>query len=386
MPKDEELPPVVFIHGWKASILADHRTGEEKFNLSLSQCLGLGQDPDLTIPLQWDESGNQVKDELIATEPVSKVTCLCNRVTIANVYGPLIERLKATRTFEMFTYDWRRCLDEASSLFETFLETAIKNDFGGQAPQVIGHSMGCLVTLSTLNRRPELFHSVLFGAAAFSPNLSVMKDLSLTKRMNVIVKNSTLFTPMGHISNPSPFFFLSRLNEREAYGKEHLDLLVDTDEKPVPIDLHKIETFQELKMGMYHPESGIDKSQQQKLEKWVQSILDKALAFRKSLIPPLPPSVSKAIEYPPVSVLRGDHCPTEFSYVQRAEDGMVDFENNVTSLRGDGRIVLEDALPPKGIPVCKVVTNNEEHSLVLNDLESVEELLNFMIAERKKMA
>jgi len=128
-----------------------------------------------------------------------------------------------------------------------------------------------------------------------------------------------------------------------------------------------------------------------KMETWFQSVLDKAHNFRLGLLPKN--TGLKASDCPPISVLRGDHSETEFSYTVRhsskstaRNDGgssYVDLKEGIGYLRGDGRVTLEDTVPPIDIPVCKIVTNVREHSEVLNDLENVDMLLNLLITERK---
>ncbi len=46
--------PIVFIHGWKASVLVDKNTGMERFNYALPYLLGLGG-PVLDLPMEWEE-------------------------------------------------------------------------------------------------------------------------------------------------------------------------------------------------------------------------------------------------------------------------------------------------------------------------------------------
>jgi len=365
------LPPIVFIHGWKASVLVDRITGEEKFNYRLAQLLGFGDNDFLSLPMEWDKDGNQVKDNLEASKPCHNVKAFCGCATLAELYGPLLEHLKKSRDVHTFTYDWRRSLDETALAFEKFIET-VKYTSLGRAPQVIGHSMGCLITLNVFVRRPELFHSVLFGAPAYAPNVSSIEDFSATERMNTMVKNTKLFTPKSHITNPSAFSFVARTGERELFGKEHVDNFYDSEGRPITKDLHQLETWKNLKIGMYHPLSNVEVTPAH--EEWMQAVLDKCLKFRKGLIP------DPESDYPPVAVIRGDHIDTSFALVQ-GKDGVVDFDLN-TKLRGDGRILLEDAVPPKGIKAVKIVTNEREHSDVLNDLENVDGLLQLLIEKK----
>ena len=362
-----KTPPVVFIHGWKASVLVDKNTSRPEFDYTLGTLLGLTRDPALELPLEFDSNGHQVKDNLVATEPCHSAR-FCG-IKLGDIYGPLLDYLEENRDFRPFAYDWRRPLGETAASFREFLQQ-VKDDCG-QPPQVIAHSMGCLVTLNILNSHPELFHSVLFGAAAFSPNASVLKDFSLLGEKNVVLKNSTMFTPRINLSNPAPFHFLARTGEREMWSKPHVDLFFDEAGKAVAHNLYDVQTWKHLQCGIYHPDSGVEDPE--KLESWLQSILDKARIFREGLIP-------TKKKYPPVTVLRGDYEDTEFSYVIR-QNG-IDLKTDITCLRGDGRITLEDAVPPKGIEVGKIVTNDKDHAAVLNDIDNVKMLLEYMLSEK----
>ena len=335
---------------------------------------GLAKDPALKLPLEWDTDGHQVKDNLIATEPCHSATCLYGLVKLGNIYGPVLDHLRKTRDLHVFAYDWRRCLDETAANFEKYLVEV--KETTGRTPQVVAHSMGCLITLSVLNRRPEIFHSILFGAGAMAPNASIIKDFSLLGGMNTIVRNTTMFNPRVNLSNPSALHFMAYPGERELYGKPSCVLFRDEEGNPVELELHDVETWKKHKIGLYHPNSGVDVVDE-KMEAWFKSVLEKIHKFRLGLVPKN--SGLKAKDCPPVAVLRGDHTDTEFGYVLRP-DGM-DLKEGVTYLRGDGRVTLEDAVPPKDIPVCKIVTNERGHTEVLNDLDNVDKLLNVLISE-----
>ena len=385
----KSLPPVVFIHGWKASVLADKNTGKDEFDYTFGVVMGLAKDPSIELPMEWDINGNQVKDNLIATEACHSATCMCRMVKLGDIYGPLLDHLEKTRDLHVFAYDWRLCLDETAANFTQFLINV--KEITGQSPQVVAHSMGCLITLHVLNHNPDIFHSILFGAGAMSPNASVAKDYSLVGEKNKIARNTTMFSPKINLSNPAALHFMAYPGERELYGKPTTALFRDGDNNnSLDLDLHNIDTWKQYKIGIYHPESGVDVVTK-KMETWFQSVLDKAHNFRLGLLPKN--TGLKASDCPPISVLRGDHSETEFSYTVRhsskstaRNDGgssYVDLKEGIGYLRGDGRVTLEDTVPPTDIPVCKIVTNAREHSEVLNDLENVDMLLNLLITERK---
>lgn len=378
----ESTTPIVFIHGWKASVLIDKNTGEEKFNYAFSDLIGLSSGPTLDLPMEWETNndGRQAHDDMVASRPCRDVSCLCGTVKLAQLYGPILTHLATKVGHEnvhTFAYDWRRELDETSRNFESFLENIQKKY--SKKPLVIGHSMGCLITLHVLNRRPELFHSVLFGAGAMSPNFSLTEDLSIIGGMNAIVNNATMFNPSQHLTNPGPTHMLIAYpGERTKYGNEHTTMLYDATGKDYKdFDLNKLDTWKKLKIGMYHPKSGVTITPAK--ETWFQSILTKCLAFRKGLIPTKPES-----EYPPVAVLHSDGLPTKFGFYLNA-NGHVDFDK-VKTLPGDGRVMVEDSMPPKGLRIVKVITNKEEHSVVLNDLKSVDELIDCLMMEAGRRA
>ena len=207
-----------------------------------------------------------------------------------------------------------------------------------------------------------------------SPNFSLTEDYSIIGGVNTIIRNKTMFTPSQHLTNPgAAHMLIAYPGEREAYGREHTCMLFDADGRPAEYNLNKLETWSQLQIGMYHLNSGVRVTPAK--EAWFQSVLDKCLAFRKELIPSRPSS-----GFPPVAVLRSDGFPSKFGFRLDA-DGRVDFSEANTLLPGDGRVIAEDSLPPRGIPVAKIITNKEEHSAVLNDLKSVDELLDVLVIE-----
>lgn len=380
---------MVFIHGWKASVLADKHTGGNEFDYTLGVITGLAADPSIELPMEWDSSGNQLKDNLIATEACHSATFMCRTVKIGDIYGPLLDHIEKTRDLHVFAYDWRFCLDETAANFTKFLISV--KETTGQTPQVVAHSMGCLITLHVLNHNPHLFHSILFGAGAMAPNAAIIKDYSLLGEKNTIVLNKTMFTPKINFTNPSALHFIAYPGERQLCDKPDKFLFFrdgnnDNNSTPLELDLHNIRTWKEHKIGIYHPDSGVD-TVTKKMETWFQSVLEKAYNFRLGLLPQN--SGLKASDCPPIAVLRGDHCNTEFSYAVRRSSKSIDkgsyldLKEGIGHLRGDGRIKLQDAVPPKDIPVCKIVTNAREHTEVLNDLENVDMLLNLLISERR---
>jgi len=370
-----DLPPIVFIHGWKASVLVSKKTGAVAFDFTLDRFLGLTPGNVLDLPMQWDPATDQqLHDDLEASHPMTYVKCLCGTVKLLPVYGPLLEHLRASgRDVREFAYDWRRDLAETSAAAEAFLRAVA--DETRRPPQVIAHSMGCLVTLHVLNRAPTLFHSVLFGAGAMSPAYAPLEDFSVAGNANnKILRNDTMFTPAQHLTNTGAVHMLAALpNERARCGKEHTVLLEDAAGKPVDLDLTALDTWKKHGLGMYHPASGVTVTPDK--ETWLTSVLERCHAYRTALLPQHSPDT-----YPPLAVLNSDGVPTSFKFHLDA-DGQIDFEH-ISTLPGDGRIVCEDACPPEGYPLVMKLTNQRAHLDVLNDVESVDKLLACLLSSK----
>ena len=188
-----------------------------------------------------------------------------------------------------------------------------------------------------------------------------------------------MFTPSQQLTNPAPWHFLALVNERkDVYNKPDPINFFTVDGKPFELDLHKVETWKKYKLGMYHPKSGIDIDDiTPSKEDFMQSILDKASSFRNELRPNYEES-----EYPPIACLNSDGHETVHGF-NLDKNGLFDFENPI-KLPGDGRVLVQDAVPPKGYPVVQTITNKLEHTVVLNDLDAVDKLLTTLLKEGAK--
>jgi len=163
---DHSLPPLVFIHGIKGSVLSD--TQGTVHWLNVWQGLGLTS-TDLRLPLKW-QGEVQERDGLVATAPLSAVGW-------HEVYAPFLNWASASgRVFCPFAYDWRRDNQENTGEFVKFLEK-VSGETGQTRVQVAAHSMGGLITFAVLNRRPDLFHSVLFAGVPFGSSISFLEDM-----------------------------------------------------------------------------------------------------------------------------------------------------------------------------------------------------------------
>ena len=154
---------LVFVHGIKGGRLRDP-TGLRW--VGAKQALGLDRRR-LELPLTW-ENDRQGIDGCTPDGPISSVLGV-------SVYKPFLAWAEARfATFVPFSYDWRRELPEAvERLTETLNAAAMKD---GDAPIVVAHSMGGLVTLLTLRERPHLASGVLFAGTPFGTGIAFTED------------------------------------------------------------------------------------------------------------------------------------------------------------------------------------------------------------------
>lgn len=167
-PARDLFVPIVFIHGIKGSVLFESGGGVRW--IAWQQAFGLSS-PVLSLPLQWNGDVQQ-RDSLVAQAPLRKVAWQA-------IYAPFLDWAPTSgRAFRPFTYDWRRDNRENTAKFIKFLES-ISQESGGARIQVVAHSMGGLITFAALNRRPDLFHSVLFAGVPFGHNISFLEDMQI---------------------------------------------------------------------------------------------------------------------------------------------------------------------------------------------------------------
>ncbi len=169
------LLPLVFIHGFKGSALSDSK-GRWRW-ITWWQALGLSS-PDLSLPIHW-EGDVQHFDELVPTTPLRTVAG-------QDIYASFLDwAVGSGRPVHSFAYDWRRDNLETGDKFVVFLET-LSQQYEGAKIQVVGHSMGGLISFVALNRRPDLVHSALFAGAWMLDRL-IVREQNKTRQMIKVV-------------------------------------------------------------------------------------------------------------------------------------------------------------------------------------------------------
>src|SRR6185436_20539033 len=98
---------------------------------------------------------------------------------------------------------------------------------------VVAHSMGGLIALSLLNRRPELFHRVVFAGVPFRGGIGFLPDLHVGRATGL---NGKIAGRDVLATFPSVFSLFPLVNEQ----------LVEADGSPAPMDFYDADAWERL--------------------------------------------------------------------------------------------------------------------------------------------
>ncbi len=352
IPKDssnKNLIPVVFVPGYKGSNLkVFDKNKTSRVWLTPSIALGFST-PDLSL------KGSSTINEDGILESVTIPFLLS-----VKVYEPWINYLKNNENIDpyFFSYDWRIDNGETAEKLEKYL-LEIKQKTG-KAPVVIGHSNGALLSLSVLNKNKDLFSKVIFAGAPFSGGVGFLEDLMEGVTTGL---NEKIVSPCVVQTFESVFSFFPRETSFDTR-----EVLFDEDKNPITTKFYSALFWKNYNLGPYKIGSPCSTEPTEILQKR----LDKALKFRESL------EAKKDIKYPPVLVIRAENKGTiRRIFGKELKEGwkwkVIEGERTA----GDGRVTIENALPPPGIPFSLYISK-AEHSELLNDPLTAEATINFI--------
>ena len=346
-PAQRLMPPIVFIHGFKGSVLSDSK-GAVRW-ITWQQAFGLSSS-DLSLPLYWNGEVQQ-RDELVARTPLGAVAW-------QDVYAPFLNWASTSgRIFRTFAYDWRRDNLENTAEFIKFLQK-VSRENGGARIQVVAHSMGGLISFVALNRHPDLFHSVLFAGVPFGHAISFLEDMhagTATGLNRCILRPQVLFTFTS-------IYCLFPWNPPDSG-------LVEPNGDGISHDWYSADDWERHMLGLFatiEPDSVTGEH---------RSHLRKALARAREFRSLLVGHNDDSFHYPPVAVLAADVHPTLSRVVKggpRAARGW-DF-HGASREPGDGRVIFTGAMPPKGVPHT-VYKTARQHGDLLDDVSLVSSIL-----------
>eukprot|EP00035_Acanthoeca_spectabilis_P025467 m.458562 g.458562 ORF g.458562 m.458562 type:complete len:437 (-) comp21533_c0_seq1:254-1564(-) len=374
-------PPMVHVPGIKASSLVDKDTGEMGYG-STAAFFNLFS-PDFSLPAKWDgPDGRQREDNLVSggvIEDLELSMPFGGRVRLLQVQSPYTEycRERADRlgsTFHIFNYDWRREISESTENLEVYLDTLVGGP-GGQPVQLIAHSMGAVVSLPLIAKRPDLFHSVLFLAPGVHTDVGFLEDCSLAglhsppRTCNNTVFNSTMLSPSLWATCPAPYSFFPLKGFLASDGKPPLTL---PDGTPVDFDFYNLDDYKRYRLGIYHPHSQVDVTPE--LEEFMRNMFRRCVRFRRNLL-----DLDLSDSPVPIRCLMSLCKDTPVGYVIDEEDV---WWRKPRMVHGDGRVSAHAiGKPPAGLRYREVVASDLSHFQVQNDTKKIEILLNKLMVD-----
>eukprot|EP00639_Heterosigma_akashiwo_P035986 CAMPEP_0194742006 /NCGR_PEP_ID=MMETSP0296-20130528/98364_1 /TAXON_ID=39354 /ORGANISM="Heterosigma akashiwo, Strain CCMP2393" /LENGTH=453 /DNA_ID=CAMNT_0039653777 /DNA_START=49 /DNA_END=1410 /DNA_ORIENTATION=+ len=382
--------PLIFVHGMKGSHLKSARPSKgllygyqppQRPWLTTSGLLGLST-PDLRLPLEWHLSSNggvfQGYDELYPESVISSVNIQLSEqlnIDLVPIYGPMLNKAqKSDRPFHTYLWDWRRDLGEASRGLEAFLDR-VSAQHEGAPVQVLGHSMGGLITLPVLNRRPELFAGVVFAGVPFGTGPQYLSDVHVGYKAGL---NARMFCPEVQVSFSSHWLFFPEEPKRS-------DVLDTATGENIAIDFYNVEDWERFELGVFSPTFvpafGEEDFNYARVKTHLQRAFQCAKDFRKLL------TCDPAVEYPPITVFSSNGHDTVNQVLatpvimndptsvysssenqgkfpaRRKKTYMLDFTSGRV-VPGDGRIDFAKSFPPHGIPYDSVSCTSKHMDIV----------------------
>jgi pimeloyl-ACP methyl ester carboxylesterase len=259
------------------------------------------------------------------------------------------------RAFYPFAYDWRRGNEETVNKSLEFLDRISAQNSGAKV-QVVAHSMGGLVSFVALNRRPDLFHSILFAGVPFGHAISFLEDMHAGTAAGL---NKRILNPHVLFTFASLYCFFP--------WKRYESGLVERTGEPIQHDWYSPDDWERGKLGIFGtlaPEQVTSE-----MRSHLRNALGHARVFRSMLV------YRNELQYPPVAVLASDAHSTLSLVVRigpRAVKGW-DFKSGLGE-PGDGRVLYSKARPPDGVPYTLHTTRNN-HGALLRDTSQVSRIL-----------
>ena len=434
-------PPLVFV---PALMGTDLYRDSQKVYVTIPTALSL-ETPDLALPIRWQQPEDsrhrheehskpillpkQETDDVIPVEALKSLelrlgcsACCCS-YTVLDQYATLCNHFHNQRDvhFYEYAYDWRRDLNETTDKLLDFLkEISIKHH---QTPQVMAHSMGCLVALAAFHEQPSLFHSLLLaggnfgGGAGFYPMNTEGMMVGLNRRY---LGGEVIHTFPSMYAAASPMIDdpilrrscqvteedgICKTTSRQLFQFINMQLLRDEGKREVvPIDMWEIQDWKKYKLGPW----SLDKPVSKDMEEHVKVCLELGLHFQKRLrntegdAPCTKPNISCASSmssngeycccYPPVAVLVGDQHlnPDHFLWDMENSKWLEWTPQLINEFppphfeRTDGTVSHISASQPPGLPSHVTVREYKakcngvgigEHRELMNEVELIDSIL-----------
>lgn len=343
----------------------------------------------LRLPITWsqDENGvyTQDKDDLEAHDCIYFVQDkLLHTLDTLYQHG-LIE-------FYKICWDWRRSFQEAVDYVEATIKSICKD---GQKAIVVSHSTGALVTWPTIDRHPEYFVGwINVAGCLLNGTNTFLKDFrygySLYGGVLRMVAKETFFTFAGLYS-----YFPT---EGEEFGGVGESDYVDANGKYYKhkdIDIYKVETWEQFKLGIYGWKKGAVTLQERE---HIQHSLDAAKRLRETILvkggknPHDPSFLEKDIsEYSHLKIVcyGADKLQAHSAYQVDIDNNTMDVSASKLTAPGDGTLFNTNwQTVPGGLKRDVVLAEDgSDHVSLVNDAKLQALLVdNFFADDQAKKA
>jgi pimeloyl-ACP methyl ester carboxylesterase len=337
--------PVVFVPGIKGSLL-QNPDGELVW-LDGKQALGFST-PDLRLLSN--------APDLIPAGAVPSVTAIPYILDV-DIYRPWLKTMSQSEKidFSVFSYDWRK--DNLQTRDRLILALENIQKMYKKKPILVGHSMGGMLSYSAINARPDLVDKLVLVGVPFQGGIGYMKDLY--KGISIGL-NSKIQSPCVNARYQTVYGFFPRLATWDSK-----DVAVDESGNTIDLDFFQEATWRENVLGFYAQDCSEEEIPS---PSEFQTILDRALLFRKSL-DPSPEFLKKT---PQILVVHAKNRNTRKAIVRLEKPNPKDKTKKYWDVEkapmvmGDGSVSFENSQPPPGFDY-KTVLTEYEHSVLLND-------------------
>jgi len=341
--------PIITIHGFKGSVLSNP-DGKPAW-LTMSNAVGITT-PDLALPLTWKD-GVQDRDDLSPSHTLKKIGYL-PRFLGGDIYESWLRKAESIGPSFEFVWDWRRSLTEAILRFEAYVRwVAVKTD---SRVQVVAHSAGCLITLAVMNKHPELFHSVLFAAPPFKPNINGYLRIHYG---DVAGRNTKILQTEVAFTFPSALILLPTVEE---YSDPDVGFIVNSRGERVIIDFFNPLDWISHGLGL----AAYTNLNTQEMDHLTLGLKDALLAKKAC-------QFKDGVDYPPIAILASKAYPTQHYAVKDGPLSKYGFDiDTPQKVPGDGSVPWSAAVNIKSGVGHIVYESTLEHHKILNDPQVVE--------------
>ncbi|KAI9591770.1 Alpha/Beta hydrolase protein [Syncephalis fuscata] len=351
---------IIVIHGFAGSKLVDTRQNNKEYWIT-QELLDDKIHPPMHLPITTRDN---------EPDPIITDGYLTNK-TYIEYYSSFINGIEdAARVsngrfrVHLFDYDFRRNNIDTIAKFIHYVEDIYRRR-ERRAVTVIAHSMGGIITLNAVHKRPELFKAAIFAGSPFNGSIT-----ALQAKLNgtPVGRNTECFTAETHFQLQSSFSFFpfDSTGLVKPDGSDWHINYYDANEwlryKLSPV----LSTTNQLAMGSY--KERVD---------YLHYAIERARQSRDGVIKK--PNHSNFV-YPKFVIIAGNTLPTPYRYqAKETTDGLLDIDYaQAIQVKGDGLIALSSAQLPQGIPY-KTVYSTHGHMTLLDDLTAVRQAINLIV-------